>query len=550
MAWARRNGPSLGLVAALLAAGAMLLVLTRDLTFFQDTWEFLMNRRDFSVDALMRPHNEHIVVLPAAIEIVILHVFGMSSALPEYLLLIAMILASAALLFVYARRRIDPWLALMATLLLLFLGPAWQDLLWPFELSFVGSVLFGLAMLLALDRDDRKGDIAACVFLVLSAGFSSLGLSFMAAAAVSVWLRRRERGLGRIWVAAVPAALFAVWYLGWGRDAESHLTLGNVLDSPRFVVEGMAASLESLLGLSDAPIEGIATVGWGQPLLVAAVLLVVFQQVRRPGFSEGFWVVGAATLTNWVLTAFNYIPGREPTTGRYMYAAGALTLLVAIELLRGLRVSRNALLIAGVVTLAAVASNIHFFRDGRNWLRHQTELTRANVSAIEISKRTIDPNFFLTPEIAGTPSLIDISPDEYLEAAEDFGSPAYTPEELAAAPEVARRRADLVLAQALPVSTETIPGGYGSGPKGGRCLAMGAAASGSSIELSPGATRIEVAPGPEASFKLRRFAVADFPVPSADLPGDSLTTLRIPRDEASQPWHLRVDADQRVRVCG
>ncbi len=286
MTWARRNAPLVLLGAALLASGAMLLVLTRELTFFQDTWEFLMNRRDPSVESLLHPHNEHIVLIPVSIEILFLHLFGMGSARPEYLLLIAMTLVAAVLLFVYARRRVGDWLALMATALLLFVGPAWSDLLWPFELAFVGSILFGIAMLVALDREDRTGDVLACLFLTIAAGFSSLGIAFMAAAAVHLLVNRRERGWRRAWFVAVPVVLFGAWYLGWGHDAESHLSLRNVLDSPRFVIEGVAVSLESLLGLSKAPIEGPpeTIIGWGEPLLVAAVALVVIQQIRRPGF--------------------------------------------------------------------------------------------------------------------------------------------------------------------------------------------------------------------------------------------------------------------------
>ncbi len=58
------------------------------------------------------------------------------------------------------RRRVGPWPALFAAVLLLFLGPAWEVLLWPFEIAFAGSVLFGVAMLLALDRGERRGDVS------------------------------------------------------------------------------------------------------------------------------------------------------------------------------------------------------------------------------------------------------------------------------------------------------------------------------------------------------------------------------------------------------
>jgi hypothetical protein len=530
--------------AALLASASLLLALSSDLTFFQDTWEFLINRREVTVDALLEPHNEHIVLVPVAIELLLLRLFGMTSATPEYVLLIAALLVSATLLFVYVRRRIGPWPALFAAVLLLFLGPAWQDILWPFEIGFAGSALFGLSMLLALDRGDRRGDLAACAFLAISAGFSSLGLSFVAAAAVEVFLRRESRGLRRAWVFAVPAALFALWYLGWGHEAESHLGLANVLASPPFVLEGLAASTESLLGLSDPPLEGVATVGWGMPLLLALIGLVVYGQLRRPGFSTGFWVVAGATATNWFLAAFNYIPGREPTTGRYMYAGGLFVLLLAAELLRGVRISRTALLIGGAVTVLAVAPNLVILRDGSRWLDDQTVLTRADLAAIEIARRTVDPGFVLTPQIAGTPSLIDIQAGKYLEAEREYGSPAYTPEELLAAPAAGRRQADIVLGQALPISTET---SFGIVPaRSGACAAAGEGVT--ELEVAPGTTRIELAPGPRASFGLRRFA-PDFPVRTEGAPGDSTTLLRIPRDASAQPWQLRVEAEQAARVC-
>jgi hypothetical protein len=548
MTWTRRNAPLVLLGAALLTSAAMLLVLTRNLTFFQDTWEFLINRRDLTAGNLLHPHNEHIVLIPVAIEIFILNVFGMSAALPEYLLLIAMSLATGLLLFVYARRRVGDWLALMATALLLFIGPAWQDLLWPFELAFVGSVLFGIAMLVALDREDTVGDILACLFLTIAAGFSSLGIAFMAAAAVHLLQHRRDRGLRRAWFVAIPVVLFGLWYLGWGHDAESHLSLRNVLDSPRFVLEGMAVSLESLLGLSKAPIEGRpeTVIGWGEPLLLGALALLVVRQIRRPGFSPGFWPVLAATATNWFLTAFNYIPGREPSTGRYMYAAAAFTLLLAVELLRGVRFSRRTLAIVGVVTIAAVASNIHFFKDGGDWLENQSVLTKADLAGIEIARNHVRPEFELAPPIAGTSSLIDVFAGSYLEAADEFGSPAYTLQELAEAPEPGRRQADVVISQALPLKTST---SAGAPAPGAGCMLDGGPEAPADVELGPGVAKILAEPGPPVSFELARYAEAEYPVQTAGAEGDSTTLLTIPRDGSSVPWRLHVEAQQPVYVC-
>jgi len=230
-----------------------------------------------------------------------------------------------------------------------------------------------------------------------------------------------------------------------------------------------------------------------------------------------------------------------------MYAGGIFVLLLAAELLRGVRIGRVALLVAGAVTLAAVASNLVFLRDGSRWLDNQTVLTKADLAAIEIARRSVDPNFALTPEVAGTPSLIDIQAGKYLEAEREYGSPAYSPNELLAAPAVGRRQADIVLSQALPISTETYVGAKPN-PEG-RCLTVADGGAARGVRLGPGVTRIEVAPGRPASFSLRRFAAAGFPVPTEGAPGASTTLITIPRDTAALPWYLRVDAEQAVRVC-
>jgi hypothetical protein len=540
----------------------VLLSLAADLTFFQDSWEFLMNRRELSVEALLQPHNEHIVLLPVAIEILLLHVFGMSSAMPEFVVLTALLLATAVLVFVYVRRRLGEWPALMAAVLLLFVGPAWQDLLWPFEIGFVGSVLCGVAMLLALERGDARGDAWACVLLVLSLAFSSLGLAFAAAAVVDLAQQRRRRGLRRAWLAALPLLLYAAWYAGWGHTAEGHVTLHNVLVSPRFVLEAATAATEALVGMSGLTDEPVGQAVWGPALLVlllAALAYAWHRRVLRP--SPRLWPALAAAAAFWFLAGFNFIPGREAWSSRYLYAGAALLLLIVADLLAGTRPGRRALLVAGIVTAVAAASNLVPLRDGHDFLESQTVLTRADLAAIEIAQRTVDPSFGLTPEVAGTPFLIDVNAGEYLEGVDEHGSPAYTPAELAKAPEYGRVQVDVVLASALPVSIETSAGvGASSGesePRDSqrhgqhRCQAVAPAERhyARGLALRQGLTRVKLPPGSPATISLRRFAAAEYPLVSEGIPGDSTTLLRIPADEAARPWRLRVEATQAAMVC-
>lgn len=551
-AWLERHGPVALLAGALLAVAVLLLRLGSGLTFFQDTWAFLLDRQDFSARAFFMPHNEHIAVIPVALQKLELALFGMTTAAPERVALTVAVLISATLLFVYVRRRLGPWPALIAAALLLFLGPAWADLLWGFQIAFVGSVLFGIAMLLALDRGDRRGDIAACVFLALSVGFSSLGLSFLVAAAADLVQRRRSHGLRRAYVVSIPALLYAAWWVGWGHEAERHITLDNVLTSPAYALEGMATAVEALLGLNKSSAAASVAPGWGVPILVALIALVIYGQVRRPGFSPRFWPVAAAAATNWLLAAFNFVPGREAYQDRYLYAGGVFILLLSAELLRGVRFSRRGLIVAGAVAMAAIASNLVPLRHGSDWLKEQTVLTRADLAAMEIASRTIQPDFTLaSPDVSGTASLAIVGAEKYFEARESWSSPAYSTAELQAAPQPGRHFADIVLSLALPLSMVIRTDEYSpSAATAESCVTLrGGGSPESEAMLSPGVTRIEVAPGPRAGFSLRRFAVGEYPVVTNGAPGDSTTLLHVPRDNASQPWYLHVDATQQARVC-
>ncbi len=544
-----RNPPAWLLAATLLVGGAMTLVLTWEMTFYQDTWAFLINRREITLDTVFAAHNEHIVAIPVLIEQLFLRLFGMDSARPEYILLTLALVGTAYLLFLYVKRRTHPWLAFFAAVLLLCLGPAYEVLLWPFEIGFVGSILTGIAMLLALEREHRRWDMAACLLLVLSLGFSSLGLAFAAAAFVA-WLQSPPgRRAARAYVFAVPVALFALWYLEWGHDAESHASLANVFASPRFFVEGLASTIASVSGLGTSPYGTAPDSTWGVVLLVVLVGGIGYRQLKKPGFNPGLWPATAALAAYWFLAAFNQIPGREPNTSRYQYAGAVLLILVLANLLPRLRLSKAAILVGVAITVAAVGPNLVLLKVARNSFQMQTEYTRADTAAIEIARRTVAPEFELTPEVAGTLSLVNIYAGSYLEAVGEYGSPAYDRAELESAPEQIRRQADIVLGQALPLSTVTRLNAYESSPPPG-CLALdGGSAPASGLRVSPGVTNIEVAPGPQASFSLRRFAAAEFPVVTEGAPGDSVTSLRIPRDESEKGWFLRVEAEQPVRIC-
>jgi len=544
-----RQGQGAALVLlglAMLAAAAVLLDYGSGLTWFQDSWEFLINRRDPTAAALFDPHNEHIVLVPVLIQEALLRIFGMSSMTPELVVLAALLLATAALVFAYVRRRLGPWPALMAAVLLLFLGPAWQDLLWPFQIGFVGSAMCGVGVLLALESGHRRADLLAAALLVLAVGFSSLGLAFAVAAAVDVLQRRRERGLGRLWVVVVPLLFYAAWYAGWGHDAETNVSAHNVLVSPRFVAEGLAASLDALLALATIFGEAVGRSNWALGLLVALAGLVAYAVFRGRRFGPRLWPPVAAAATFWFLAAFNSIPGREAYSSRYLYVGALFALLIAANLLQGLRPSRWVLALAGAATVAIAVVNLTPLREGRDFFASQTVLTRADLGAIEIAAGSVEPEFALPPEISGTSFLNEIRAGEYLRAVGEYGSPAYTPGELEGAPEAGRHQADVVLANALPLGIET---GAEPAAAGGECVRVPGGGTAAPLTLRPGTTTVELGPGGPGAIRLRRFARAGYPLSTEGVAAASTTRLYVPRDLAPRPWRLLVEAGQGATVC-
>jgi hypothetical protein len=543
-----RNAPQILLLAAMLVAAVVTLVLVRHLTFFADSWEFLMNRRHFTSHAILEPHNEHIVVIPVLITQLFLRIFGMTSAMPEFVLLTIFLLATAALVFEYVRRRIGPWPGLFAAALILFLGPAFEVLLWTFEISYVGSMVFGLLMLLALEERTRRADIVACVALLLCFGFSSLGIAFAVAGITSILVGPRTTWRGRAFVVVIPIVLYAIWWLGWGHNAETHLTLHNVLASPNYVFEEVAVGVGALTGLGTSTESFTVDQTWGRIFLVALVIGIGVLIRNRKRVDPIVWPIAVAAVFNWFLTAFNDIAGRDPDVSRYQYLSAVLILLLIAALLRGTRISRNWLIVGAIGTALAIGPNLVILRDGRDYFLNETVITRSDTAALEIARKTVPPEFAFGPEFSGTGALIDIQAGKYFEATDEFGSPAYSQAELEAAPPSGRHQADIMLAHALPIVAGTE---VGVAPEDEGCTAAGGASGESEIPLTGEEVRIEVPPGTEATPTMRRFAEPrEFPVTLASIPGESVMTLHIPADESQLPWVLHVASSRQVQVCG
>jgi hypothetical protein len=563
----RRPEPStpawLALAALLVVVTPFLLHETRGTTFWFDEWEWVLGRRGWDAGTFLEPHNDHLSLVPVAIYKLLFETAGLTDYAPYRVIVTAGHLLCVVLVFVYAGRRIGSVAALLPAALILLLGPGWQNFLWPFQIAWLIALAAGVGALLMLDRGDRRGDAAACALLALAVLSSGLGVVIAAGVIVElVWGRRDWRPA---WIAAAPLALYAVWWLGYH---DTGFVRHNVVLAPGFAADAAGAALSGLAGLYQTPPTGGSetTLGWGRPLAVAAAAVVVWRLAALRPVPPRALALLTILVGFWLLTGVQRAQFGLPDSSRYVYVGALFLLLLAVELMRGVAVSRGvALLVAGAAALVIVA-NVGDLRDGGRYLRAQAPPTRASLGAIEIGGPAV-PAGFVASGLPGFPFVI-VEAGEYRDAVRELGSPAASPAEIAAAPEDARRVADAELVRIHDVAPR--PGAArparGDPPvvddvRGGRVVAAGGcvrfrpagagpADAAPELQLTlPAAGLLLDAQQGTAMIAVRRFA-AGFPEqPHGHVDAAGTATLRIPPDRSPQPWHVRVAPEARFAAC-
>ena len=134
---------------------------TRGTTFWFDEWEWIAQRRGNDVGTFLDPHNQHLSLVPIALYRLLFATVGLDDYRPYRALVIAAHIGVVVLVFAYARTRVGAWLALAPAALLLFFGPGWQEVLWPFQVAWLIAIGAGVLALMALDRRTRGGDVLA-----------------------------------------------------------------------------------------------------------------------------------------------------------------------------------------------------------------------------------------------------------------------------------------------------------------------------------------------------------------------------------------------------
>ncbi len=263
--------------------------------------------------------------MPKLIYAALLNTVGLRSYWPYMAVLLALHAANSLLLFELIRRRAGDAIGIAAAALLLVLGAGWENLLWAFQMTFVGSTTCGLGALLVLQRiNGTRGSAIATGLAGASILFSGIGLSFAVAVAVQL-AAEPERRRDLRWM-AVLAVVVAAWYLDFGHTGaptNPPPSAMNVVVAPLYVLWGLGAAAAGIFG------EG----GWWGPFaLVAAAVAVGWSWYRKRPDAPPL-AAGAAMLSLYGLTALTraQLGYDQGGAARYVYVGAILWMLLLAD---------------------------------------------------------------------------------------------------------------------------------------------------------------------------------------------------------------------------
>lgn len=367
-----------------LAAGSALVVigLGFGLTFFSDEWAFIEGRSLRDPATWWAPHNEHWSTIPVIVYGALLETAGLRSYVPYLVVLYSLHVVACAALFVLIRLRLGPVPALGAAALVLLLGAGFENLLWGFQIGFVGSTAAGLwALVVVDDLPTPKRRLALGALLLAGLASSGIGITFVVVVGTCMILRPAWRGS---WAAlGLPVAIFTLWFVLVGRQGiGTHRQLVNwetVVAVPEFVVGGFANAAGAVVGVGPAYGALAALV-----VLGAATLVALRHRSRRPVLALAC-AVGVAFQYALIAAARAGVSLGQVDYTRYTYL-GALLLLVALaDIGAPLALPQSPgrrLAAVGLVVLVAIVSlgwNLRLLVAGRAAFEEHAMTTRALV---------------------------------------------------------------------------------------------------------------------------------------------------------------------------
>lgn len=559
----RQDERKLGLILlglGLAGAATLIFWLSKNNTYMADEWGWIDYAGGGSFVDMFKPLNQHLSVLVLLLTKLGLSIWGTSGAyLPFKFVLVFGVLASGVLVYVFARPRLGPLVALAPAMVPMYLGTATVVLLHPLiGLQIVYSIGFGLGAFVALDRGSKAGDITASVLVVLSLACFSIGIAFLAGVAVAVLLAPSRVRRAYVWLA--PAILYGAWRL-WANKygTTGGPELANVPAVPFYMSDSLATTIGSLFGISGlVPVSGTslflegfrfetATVAFVFAAFEATAIILVARRLapNRP-LTPMFWGTLAVLLALWTIQGLVIVGGRTPAETRYIYPGAVALAMFAVAALRGVRITRFAVVVVLALTAVGIIGNLPRWNYGRNLIDYLAPRTLASTGVMQlVGPENADPAYnvsYDTPNAVAAGAL-SIPASAYYTISARSGPLGYSPAEILELEDPIREGTDEVIVRLLRLDLA------GAGPNAARnCERIPANTAGSGVELPRNGAVLQAENG--TPVLLRRFATNAHAV-VGQLQLGKTAILRIPpdRETARIPWMLETKRPTALSVC-
>jgi hypothetical protein len=351
----------------------------------------------------------------------------------------------------------------------------------------------------------------------------------------------------RMWLVAVPVALYLIWYLGYG---ESQVTEASVIAAPGFAQDLFAAASGALVGRN---------LEWGRPLAVLAVVTVVWRLVRAVDITPRLAGMLAAGISLWSVTALARSTISTPETSRYLYLGAVVIVLVGVELLRGVPLPARAIVLAAALILSFAITGLTAMHGGAEGLRSTSRTVVAELGALQLAAAYAPPGY--QPDTTLAPQ---ITAGSYLHTVRAIGSsPAASPAQIRGAQPGPRAAADRVLlaleSPKVVAASATQP--LASGPaqllglvagtevQRGACVALAPTrAAVMTVVLDLPSAGLLVRNPAGAAFAVKRFASAFVPIAGVTAPAADAVLSASP-DASSVPWQVQLSSRSPLSLC-
>lgn len=356
--------------ASLVVGAAVLFYLARHQWFYFDEWDIIWQPE--AARRFTEGHNGHWSAVPIALWTLLQNTVGLGSYLPFLAVAIVVHLATAHLLWrLLIRIGVGSWIATALIAVFVLYGAASENLLWAFQMGFMGAIACGIGALLLAFRPAIGAPTLVGIVALLTVGAATAGtvLPFFLAVAIVLWYRHGWRSA--LIAVGPPSLIYLFWY---AFIAGTNPTAAYRADSVGELLAGVPQFVATMfVGTFDAstPIPGFGII-----VVTAIALWGVFVVASRRLTPPPVLAISllAAGLAFGMLTGYSRMKlgAGSADESRYIYVVAVCTLptigLMLSQVVKGV-VARSAVIIA---LIAVVFS----FNVGTLFLHAETESTR------------------------------------------------------------------------------------------------------------------------------------------------------------------------------